>query len=85
MIYVVIATTVVSALLISEFVPPVYEARAVLYIPAKLEPVSYMAGGSTSTLARDHRLRAHGFLVGARRQFGLDLGFAPLPPTTISG
>jgi uncharacterized protein involved in exopolysaccharide biosynthesis len=52
-IYLVIATSIVSAFLIGEAVTPIYEARAALYIPAKLEPVSYMAGGSTSTLARD--------------------------------
>lgn len=52
-IYVVIATALVAALAIGYFVTPVYEARASLYIPAKLAQVSYMAGGSTSSLARD--------------------------------
>lgn len=52
-IYVVIATAIISAFIIGEIVTPIYEARAALYIPARLSPVSYMGGGSTSTLARD--------------------------------
>ena len=52
-IYLVIVTALVSALIIGELVTPVYEARAALYIPAKLAPVSYVSTGSTSSLARE--------------------------------
>jgi succinoglycan biosynthesis transport protein ExoP len=51
-IYLVVVTSIVSALLIGETVPPIYEARASLYIPAKLGTVSYVTGDSGSTLAR---------------------------------
>jgi len=52
-IYIVIATSIVAALLIGKFVTPTYEARATLYLPAKLAPVSYVGTGSTASLARD--------------------------------
>jgi succinoglycan biosynthesis transport protein ExoP len=52
-VYLVIVTSIISAFLIGELVTPIYEARSVLYIPAKLAPVSYVAGGSTATLARE--------------------------------
>jgi uncharacterized protein involved in exopolysaccharide biosynthesis len=52
-IYLVIATSIVSALLVGELMQPVYEARASLFIPARLVPVSYMAGSSTTSLARE--------------------------------
>jgi succinoglycan biosynthesis transport protein ExoP len=52
-IYIVIATSIAVALLIGEFVTPTYEARATLYLPSKLAPVSYVGTGSTSSLARD--------------------------------
>jgi uncharacterized protein involved in exopolysaccharide biosynthesis len=52
-VYLVIVTSIISAFLIGELVTPIYEARSALYIPAKLAPVSYVAGGSTTTLARD--------------------------------
>lgn len=52
-IYIVIATSIVVALLIGAFVTPTYEARATLYLPSKLAPVSYVGTGSTSSLARD--------------------------------
>lgn len=51
-IYLVIATSIAAAVLIGATVPPIYEARAALYIPAKLSPISYVTGESTSTLAR---------------------------------
>jgi uncharacterized protein involved in exopolysaccharide biosynthesis len=52
-IYLVVATAIVSALVVGSQVPPVYEARAALYIPARTVPVSYMAGTSTTSLARE--------------------------------
>lgn len=52
-IYLVIVASIVSALLIGKMVTPIYEARAALYIPARLAPVSYVTAGSSSTLARD--------------------------------
>lgn len=52
-IYLVIAISIVSALLIGAVVSPTYEARSALYIPAKLAPVSYVASGSSSTLLRE--------------------------------
>ena len=52
-IYLVTFTSIVSAFLIGEVVTPIYEARAALYIPAKLGSVSYVTTGSASTLARE--------------------------------
>jgi len=52
-ILLVIAASIVSAVVIGLTMPPVYEARAALYIPAKLAPVSYVSGTSTSSLARE--------------------------------
>jgi polysaccharide biosynthesis transport protein len=52
-VYLVIVTSIISAFLIGELVTPIYEARSALYIPAKLASVSYVAGGSTATLARE--------------------------------
>src|SRR5262245_55307411 len=52
-IYMVVLTAVVASLVIGELVTPVYEARAALYIPARLAPVSYVSTGSTSSLARE--------------------------------
>lgn len=49
----IVVTSIVSAFIIGQLVTPIYEARAALYIPAKLAPVSYVAGGSTATLVRD--------------------------------
>jgi uncharacterized protein involved in exopolysaccharide biosynthesis len=51
-ICVVVLTSVASALIIGWIAPPVYEARAALYVPAELKGVSYVSGDSTSTLAR---------------------------------
>ena len=52
-IYVVVLTAAVASFVIGELVTPVYEARATLYIPARLAPVSYVSTGSTSSLARE--------------------------------
>lgn len=51
-IYVVIITSIGAAFLVSKLIPPVYEARASFYVPTKVEPISYLAGGATSTLTR---------------------------------
>lgn len=51
-IYVVTLTAILACFLIGATVPPIYEARAALYIPAKLGSVSYVTGESASTLAR---------------------------------
>jgi uncharacterized protein involved in exopolysaccharide biosynthesis len=55
-VFVVIITAVVTSLVIGEVVPPIYEARAALYIPAKLAPVSYVTRESASSLARQQNV-----------------------------
>src|SRR5262245_48558861 len=52
-IYLVVLTAAIASQVIGELVTPVYEARAALYIPAGLAPVSYVSTGSTSSLARE--------------------------------
>lgn len=51
-IYLIIVTSIVSALIIGKMVRPIYEARAALYIPAKVDSVSYMTSTAPTTLAR---------------------------------
>jgi uncharacterized protein involved in exopolysaccharide biosynthesis len=51
-IYLVIATSVASAVIIGLLVGPVYEARAAFYIPVELPPVSYLGSEAASTMSR---------------------------------
>ncbi len=51
-IYVVVLTSVAASFIIGALMRPIYEARAALYIPAKLGPVSYVTDDSASTLSR---------------------------------
>jgi uncharacterized protein involved in exopolysaccharide biosynthesis len=51
-IYLVVVTSVASAVIIGLLVAPVYEARAAFYIPAELQPVSYLGSEAASTMSR---------------------------------
>lgn len=51
-IIIVMITSIGAAFLVSELVPPVYEARASFYVPTNVGSVSYLSNGATSTLAR---------------------------------
>ena len=51
-IYLVVATSVASALIVGALIDPVYEARAALYLPDKLPEISYLSPNSTSSLVR---------------------------------
>ena len=50
-VLVVTMSALIASILIGKLVPPIYEARAALYIPAKLAPVSYTSKESAASLA----------------------------------
>ncbi|MFZ2198488.1 MAG: Wzz/FepE/Etk N-terminal domain-containing protein, partial [Thermodesulfovibrionales bacterium] len=49
----VVLGSMLTAFLLSTFLTPVYEARAVFYVPSSSPAVTYISGNSTSGLSRD--------------------------------